>query len=261
MREHAFHSSRPLVAGGLVAVGAGSAGMVDLHLTSRLNPLSETISDYLFDPNGWLLPVSLIVLAVGGAMLAVALVWAGSDGRASWLVGLWSTCLLLVAAFPTDRPGLPLSISGQIHRYAAFVAFLSLPLAGLIVARRGGYARTVKGLSVVALAALTAVTVPYAAVALGLNLVGLPGLTQRMVVVTEVALLATFGLVALRPARREEVRVGLDRVGVPDLDRAGLGVDHQDAHAGAPRLGDVGDVRRDLVVAGPVDRLGRVGAA
>ncbi len=244
-----------------MAVGAGSTGMVDLHLTSRLNPLSETISDYLFDPNGWLLPVSLIVLAVGGAMLAVALVRAGWDRRASWLVGLWSSCLLLVAAFPTDRPGLPLSLSGQIHRYAAFVAFLSLPLAGLIGARRGGYARTVKGLSVAALAALTAVTVPYAAVTLGMDLVGLPGLTQRMVVVTEVVLLVTLGLVALRPARREAVRAGLDRAGALDLESAGRGAD-QGAHGGARRpLGDVEDVRRDLVAAGPVDRLGRVGAA
>jgi hypothetical protein len=225
MSDRTYQGSRGLVTGGLVAVAAGSAGMLDLHVTSGLNPLSETISEYIFAADGWLLPASLVVLSAGAAMLALAVTRVGGDRRAAWLMGLWGGCLLIVAAFPTDRPGLPLSMSGSIHRYAAFVAFLSLPLAGLILMRRGCYARMVKALSVAALGSLTAMTVPYAAVTLGLDMVGLPGLTQRLVVVSEVALLVLLGLVVLRAAGGVEVRVGLDRVAVPDLDRAGLGVD------------------------------------
>ena len=52
------------------------------------------------------------------------------------LVAVWAGCILLVGAFPTDPPGEPLSASGAIHRYAAFLAFLTLPVAGLLVARR-----------------------------------------------------------------------------------------------------------------------------
>jgi hypothetical protein len=236
--------------------------MIDLHVSSPLNPLWHMISEYAFTPHGWLLPGSLALLAVGSALLALAVVRAGGDRRAALLVGVWAGCLLLIGAFPTDRPGVPLSMSGGIHRYAAFVAFLSLPLAGLLVARGGSYVRTARNLSVAALTSLFLVVVPYAARMLGLDPADVPaGLTQRLVVVFEIALLVALGLSALAAAGRVGERVGLDLVGVPDLDGAGLGIDQQDAHGRPAVAGGVRDVDRDLLVAGPVDHLRQVRAA
>ncbi|GAA2838034.1 hypothetical protein GCM10020220_028720 [Nonomuraea rubra] len=65
-------------------------------------------------------------------------------------------------AFPTDRPGVPLSLSGGIHRYAAFAAFLVMPVAGLLLARaKIRYAGAMRVLSGLALAALVLVVIPY----------------------------------------------------------------------------------------------------
>ena len=114
--------------------------------------------------------------------------------------------MLLIGAFPTDAPGLPLSLSGGIHRYAAFVAFLVMPLAGFLLARaRIRYARCVRMLSVLALGALLLVVIPYAVRMFGIPLSNddIPaGLIQRTVVVTELGVLALAGLALLRPLTR-----------------------------------------------------------
>ncbi|WP_169808715.1 DUF998 domain-containing protein [Microtetraspora niveoalba] len=179
---------------GYAAIGAGAAGMVLLHLISELNPLRDMISDYVFTPHGWLLPASLSLLATGAAVHALRL--ARLERRGAMLVGGWAGCMLLVAGFPTDRPGLSLSMSGEIHRYAAFVAFVCMPLAGLLVARRTG-SRAVRVLSLIAIGSLLLVLVPY-----GMGMVGLDphivpgGLTQRMTVVAQVGALLAMAFLA-----------------------------------------------------------------
>ncbi|MCC5580835.1 DUF998 domain-containing protein [Microtetraspora sp. AC03309] len=226
--------------------------MVLLHLLSGLNPLQDMISDYVFTPHGWLLPASLSLLALGAAAHAVRL--ARLDHRAALLVGGWAGCMLLVAGFPTDRPGASLSMSGEIHRCAAFVAFVCMPLAGLLVARRTG-SRLVHALSLIGIGSLVLVTVPYAVRAVGLDPGAVPaGLTQRLTVVSEVAALFAMALLAgaSAAAGREGVRVLRQRVGVPDLAGPGLGVELPDPHALPPV-----DVHGDLVLAGPVDHVGR----
>lgn len=192
---------------GNAAIGGGLAGMAVLHLMSGLDPLQGMISAYVFAPYGWLLPVSLTLIAVGSAVLAVRLAGLHPTplGRgAALLIGLWSCCLLLVAGFPTDRPGVSLSLSGGIHRYAAFVAFLSVPIAGLIVAGMTGSrlrASVLRWLSMAALGSLVLVAVPYVIRALGIDPGAVPaGLTQRLTVVTEVAALIVMPL--RRPAPR-----------------------------------------------------------
>ncbi|MFC7593392.1 DUF998 domain-containing protein [Nonomuraea antimicrobica] len=117
--------------------------------------------------------------------------------------------MFMIGAFPTDRPGVPLSLSGGIHRYAAFAAFLAMPVAGLLLARaRIRYARAVRVLSGVAVGALLLVVIPYVVRMFGIPLSNddIPaGLTQRVVVVTELGVLALAGLSMLRPAARRGV--------------------------------------------------------
>ncbi|GII66280.1 hypothetical protein Skr01_63650 [Sphaerisporangium krabiense] len=201
-----------LTAGGFAALFCGAAAMAALHVVSDLDPLRGMISEYAYHPNGWLLPVSLTLLAVGSALFAVDMARRNMGRPAALLLGGWSVCMLLIGAFPTDAPGMSLSMSGGIHRYAAFAAFVCMPAAGLVVAARGGrHARALRALSFAAGVFLVLVLVPYAMRMVGLDPGAVPaGLTQRMVVVTEVVILALVGLTAVtgrgrRPAAARAV--------------------------------------------------------
>ncbi|GAA3229445.1 DUF998 domain-containing protein [Nonomuraea helvata] len=194
---------KELLVSGFAAIGTGSGAMLTLHAESGLDPLHSVISEYAFQPSGWLLPASLTLFAVGSALIAEALRRAGMS---RWIVALllvWGASMFLIGAFPTDRPGVPLSLSGGIHRYAAFAAFLVMPAAGMLLAKaKIRYARAVRVLSAVALGALLLVVVPYVVRMFGIPLTNddIPaGLTQRMVVVTELGVLALAGLSMLTP--------------------------------------------------------------
>ncbi|MEV4015857.1 DUF998 domain-containing protein [Nonomuraea angiospora] len=194
---------KALLVSGFAAIGTGSGAMLTLHAESDLDPLHSVISEYAFQASGWLLPASLTLFAVGSALIAEAMRRAGMS---RWVVALllaWGASMFLIGAFPTDRPGVPLSLSGGIHRYAAFAAFLVMPAAGMLLAKaRIRYAKAVRILSGVALGALLLVVVPYVVRMFGIPLTNddIPaGLTQRAVVVTEIGVLALAGLSMLKP--------------------------------------------------------------
>ncbi|MGW2161530.1 DUF998 domain-containing protein [Nonomuraea sp. NPDC001699] len=197
---------RGLLASGFTAIGIGTGAMLTLHAEAGLDPLHSVISEYAFQASGWLLPASLTLFAVGSGLIAEALRRSGAN---RWVVALllaWGASMFLIGAFPTDRPGVPLSLSGGIHRYAAFAAFLVMPAAGFLLAKaRTRYATAMRVLSGVALGALLLVVVPYVVRMFGIPLSNddIPaGLTQRVVVVTEIGVLALAGLSMLRPAAR-----------------------------------------------------------
>ncbi|WP_336206280.1 DUF998 domain-containing protein [Nonomuraea sp. LPB2021202275-12-8] len=203
-----------LLVSGFTAIGTGTGAMLTLHAATGLDPLHSVISEYAFQAAGWMLPLSLTLFASGSALIAEALRRTGAD---RWVVSLllaWGASMFLIGAFPTDPPGLPLSLSGGIHRYAAFLAFLVMPLAGLLLARAGiRHARIVRILSTVALGALVLVVIPYVVRMFGIPLGNddIPaGLIQRTVVVTELGVLALAGVSMLAPsAQRSRVSPAL----------------------------------------------------
>ncbi|GHH66928.1 hypothetical protein GCM10017673_13260 [Streptosporangium violaceochromogenes] len=208
---------------GYTALAAGTAAMVGLHVATGLDPVHTVISEYAFEPDGWLLPVSLTFFAAGAVAFGGALARRDTDRGAAILVCLWGLCMLLIGAFPTDAPGVPLSMSGGIHRYAAFVAFLAMPVAGLILSRRhvtGSLARVLRLLSLASLGVLVLVVVPYVVRMFGIDLTDddIPaGVTQRLVVGFEVAVLAALGsapVVRRRGGRLRKPRPAA-RPGVP----------------------------------------------
>ncbi|MBO3748216.1 DUF998 domain-containing protein [Streptosporangiaceae bacterium NEAU-GS5] len=224
-----------------VAISGGMLLMMILHVMGGLDPLHDMISEYVFTSYGWMLPASLALIAAGSGVVAVRL--ARSDRLAGVLVASWAVGLLLVAGFPTDAPGLSLSVSGGIHRYAAFAAFVSVPLAGIRV-------RSLRPLSLACFGTIALLVVPYALQALGVDPGMFPaGLTQRLTVVADLVV-----LLALAAAGFEVERVRGHFVGVPDVGRPGVRVDLEDGH----RMHVVREVQRDLVVAGPVDHLGEI---
>ncbi|GAA1267187.1 hypothetical protein GCM10009677_19490 [Sphaerisporangium rubeum] len=182
---------------GFVAITAGAGAMTAVHVMSDVNPLYGMISEYAFHPYGVLLAVSLTAFAGGSALFAMDLARRGAPAAVVGLVTVWSCCMLMIAAFPTDRPGVSLSMAGGIHRYAAFAAFVVMPAAGLLVAAHGGrHARLLRRLSLAAGVFLVLVLIPYGLRMAGADTLTVPaGLTQRLVVVTEVGVLALIGLV------------------------------------------------------------------
>lgn len=119
----------------LVATGASVPPLVLLHLDApaRLSAGTTTLSDYVvLTPGGGLL-FALATGALALAALAIARGPAGPVGRVLLLA--WSVALVLVAVFPTNRPGTPADTSSTIHLLAGAVVFGLPPIVGLIVGR------------------------------------------------------------------------------------------------------------------------------
>ncbi|MEQ4716768.1 DUF998 domain-containing protein [Nonomuraea sp. B19D2] len=123
---------------GLGAAGAGIAVIVVLELTSldEMNPLRRTISEHGLGPDGWIFGLAVGLLAAGSAAIGVSLArkrLAGIFGTIA-LMG-WSVGLFLTAWFEKNDWSVGPSLHGSIHRVGSFIAFLSLPLAAVIIAR------------------------------------------------------------------------------------------------------------------------------
>jgi hypothetical protein len=123
--------------------GAGIAVVLVLGLTltvGQVDPIRRTISEYALHDG--LKPVfDTGVVAFGAAALCVlvALVRAGLvravSGTSAGLV-LAAVGLVAVVVFEKTNWAVGPSVGGTIHRYASLVAFLALPVAAILVARR-----------------------------------------------------------------------------------------------------------------------------
>ncbi|MEU8245338.1 DUF998 domain-containing protein [Nonomuraea sp. NPDC048916] len=123
---------------GLGAVGAGVALIAGLDLLNlgEINPLRRTISEHGLGAQGWIFGLGVALLAGGSAAIGVSLArirLAGTFGTLALMA--WSAGLLVTASFPKHDWSVGPSLSGSIHRAGSLVAFLSLPLAALIIAR------------------------------------------------------------------------------------------------------------------------------
>ncbi len=113
-------------------------GGLNVVAYDQMNPMNTTMSDYVFVPGaGWMFPAALLAMCVAGAGAGVGLaargLLRGFLPRLS--LGLALLGLLLAAVFPTDLGDVSLSLSAQIHRYAAGVVFFCVPITAVLVAR------------------------------------------------------------------------------------------------------------------------------
>lgn len=120
--------------------GLAVAVYVEVAGAAVENPLRSTFSEYIYTEAGARL-VGVAMLMVGFAALSLvgALVLGPLAGAraASRLVGVFGVGLVLLAVFPQEPAGVPLTWHGAIHRYVALTAFVALPLAALVLARAG----------------------------------------------------------------------------------------------------------------------------
>ncbi|WP_309116435.1 DUF998 domain-containing protein [Saccharothrix sp.] len=127
-------------------------GSLDVHrLATTAVGLRRTISEYALGPHRWVFDTAVVLLALGTVAIVAVLVRRGitkwsSGGAIAFLA--WSVGLALVVVFPKHNWAEGPSTSGTIHRIASLVAFISLPIAAMLLARPwlkdavwGGHAR------------------------------------------------------------------------------------------------------------------------
>jgi hypothetical protein len=104
--------------------------------SAYLDWTSRTISQYALLSNGWVFDVATLLLAAGSAAVLVALRRAGLLVRRGATVALllWVAGLLGVVWFEKHNWAAGPSTSGDVHRVASLVAFLSLPAGALLAA-------------------------------------------------------------------------------------------------------------------------------
>ncbi|MGH3468429.1 MAG: DUF998 domain-containing protein [Thermocrispum sp.] len=183
---------------------AGALGfMVLLHVFAgaRIEPVTSTLSNAVFAPGvGWMFPAGVLSMALAG--LGAVIILRASSLRAGSLatlaVGVTAVGLLVVALFPTDPVGTG-SLSAQIHRYAAAVVMVAVPVAALRVASALPL-HTAGRRMLRAAAVMTLAVVLVTGVAIFLPGVFDParGLIQRFLLLSELVVLA---LLVYLPAR------------------------------------------------------------
>lgn len=115
--------------------------MALLHVmppSSLVNPVTRTLSEYALLSDAWVFNVGVVALAVGSLAVVGWLVAQGVIrfvSVPSFLVAVWSACLLVIVAFPKNNWAIGPSMGGTVHRVASVVAFVALPLAAIMVGR------------------------------------------------------------------------------------------------------------------------------
>lgn len=218
-RANVATPSRPaaklvLTAFGMFALAAGLLTLQHLQPTG-LNPVTKLLSDYAHRPGGWLFTSAILLSGYASAVMTVAMVRSGLARHPvqAALFGVWSLSLVVIALVPQDPSGTQIAtISGDVHRAAVLVGFLSLPIAGLLVAHahraRSSCAALVRGVRLASLAVLGSLTT-FLTVYGVLRLSGrrlsdvLPlGLLERQALVSALLLLLLLGLWSARVNRR-----------------------------------------------------------
>jgi hypothetical protein len=131
--------SVPALAGlGVACVAASLALFGLLHVlppSAEVDWTRRTISQYALLSNGWAFDAATLLLAVGSLAVLAALLRAGVvRGGAVVALMLWAAGLVGVVWFEKHNWATGPSLSGDLHRAASLVAFLSLPTGALLAA-------------------------------------------------------------------------------------------------------------------------------
>ncbi|MCX5069214.1 DUF998 domain-containing protein [Micromonospora lupini] len=196
-----------VVALGGIALAAVLTVIGHLEVNDDLNPWALTISDFAVSDRGGVIDVAMVVLALASVALLYGLRRAGpprprSGRTAELLLGAWAAGLLLAAVVPTNEPGTAMTTASYLHRYTSVIAFLALPVGGWLLARRPDLDAAARTLRTLALLSLTLAAAMVWSAYPGDRV--LIGLAERLLILTEVAVLATVAVMQTRrltPAR------------------------------------------------------------
>ncbi|MFF7965023.1 DUF998 domain-containing protein [Streptomyces sp. NPDC007903] len=190
---------------GAIALAVNAALWAPMDTDPELNPLSLTVSDFAALDRGGPIETGMALLGVASLLLLPGVARAlPIRGLPSVLLSVWGLGLVVAAVVPTDALTTHLSGSAYVHRYASVAAFVALPAAGLLLARRlGPGERRARSIRVMGWAALTGAAVMACSANLGDR--ELIGLAERVLLGCEVALLGVLALYARAPRAAEPV--------------------------------------------------------
>jgi hypothetical membrane protein len=99
-------------------------------------------SDYGVGPNAWLMDVNFLLRGAFSvtAIITIALT-TNPKGRSRLglaLIGVWACCSALLAFFPDNPVGTPVTSAGRIHLLLAAIAFASVAIGTVLVSHRIG---------------------------------------------------------------------------------------------------------------------------
>jgi hypothetical protein len=206
--------------GGSLAVVATVAMVGLLDLT--VGPLRRTISEYALGDYRPVFDTAVLLLAFGSLAILTALVHKGLTrwrSAGSTALVLWSAGLLLVVAFPKTNWAMGTNeLSGGIHRFGSMIAFVSLPVAVILLARPwlrdtvwGRHARATMASGVVSVVAflpiLYAIAMGAASDVRWWRVFPL-GYIERILLAAEVGAVLVVGLWAIAASRVAPWRVG-----------------------------------------------------
>ncbi|MCG5437127.1 DUF998 domain-containing protein [Micromonospora foliorum] len=195
--------STGLLALGGIALAALLTVIGHLEVNDDLNPWALTISDFAVSDRGGVIDIAMVVLALATVALLYGLRRAGpprprSGRTAELLLGAWVAGLLLAAVVPTNEPGTAMTTAAYLHRYASVIAFLALPAAGWLLARRPDLTRAARTLRALVLLSLALAAAMIWSAYPGDRM--LIGLAERLLILTDVAVLATIAMIQTRPS-------------------------------------------------------------
>jgi len=135
------HRTRAVPALAVLGVALVTASLLLYGLLHVVPPSSEldwtrrTISQYALLSNGWAFDAATLLLAGGSLAILAALRHARIvHGGAAVALALWVAGLVGVVWFEKHNWAAGPSASGDIHRVASLIAFLSLPAGALLAA-------------------------------------------------------------------------------------------------------------------------------
>ncbi|MGO1054595.1 DUF998 domain-containing protein [Crossiella sp. CA198] len=201
-----------------LACAAAVALFIDYVYFGQLDPFRSTFSEFIFTRQGArLVGISMLATAFASLVLGAALISAKVPGgrAAAWLIGVWALGLGIAAVFPMEPVHEPLTAHGAVHRYAALTGFITLPLAGLLLATRfrehpqwACLTRTLRVLSALGLAGVLAFLATFLPLERPLWLFGergYSGLTERLLLAAHVVLLLVLAWRLRRHATQPEI--------------------------------------------------------
>jgi hypothetical protein len=206
-----------LLALGGIALAALLTVIGHLEVNNDLNPWALTISDFAVSDRGGVIDVAMVVLALATVALLYGLRHTGPPrpraGTAELLLAAWVAGLLLSALVPTNEPGTAMTSAAYLHRYASVVAFLALPVGGWLLARRPDLAPAARTLRTLVLLSLALAAAMIWSAYPGDRV--LIGLAERLLILTEVAVLATVAVLQTRAVEQRVTPARGASAGVP----------------------------------------------
>ncbi|MFC5008760.1 DUF998 domain-containing protein [Dactylosporangium cerinum] len=197
-----------------IACAVAIAVASELGRPSGIDLIHPTFSELIFTtPGAHLVGISMVMLSFASICIIFALIDCqaptGRLGRT--LIGVWSVALVVAAIFPPTPVGTPPVWYDTLHRYAALVGFVCLPLAGIRLARRfrtharwRSTATVVRACSTASLLGIAAFVSTFVPTGQPVWLIGArqySGITERLPLASNIALLATLAAAVFSASR------------------------------------------------------------